>query len=124
MSQIKINSIANVAGTASTDVLNVINGSAKAWVNFLGQGSILMRGSYNVSSITDNGVGNFRINFTNTVGNGDEYCITTGVDSMSLTGAPVCVVRDGTVSNTGFSIATGNIGSTTDPVYVYCCVHR
>jgi hypothetical protein len=37
----------------------------RAWVNFNGQGTIAIRGSGNISSIGDNGTGNFTINFTN-----------------------------------------------------------
>ena len=35
----------------------------KAWVNFNGTGTVAIRASYNVSSITDNGVGDYTINF-------------------------------------------------------------
>ena len=38
--------------------------SARAWVNFNGKGTIAIRGSGNVSSLTDNGVGNYKVNFT------------------------------------------------------------
>ena len=37
---------------------------AKAWVNFNGTGTVAIRASYNVSSITDNGVGDYTVNFT------------------------------------------------------------
>lgn len=37
----------------------------RAWVNFNGQGTVAIRGSGNVSSITDDGVGKYTINFTN-----------------------------------------------------------
>jgi hypothetical protein len=36
---------------------------AKAWVNFNGTGSVAIRASYNVSSITDNGTGDYTVNF-------------------------------------------------------------
>ena len=36
----------------------------RAWVNFNGTGTVTIRASYNVSSITDNGAGNYTINFT------------------------------------------------------------
>lgn len=36
----------------------------RAWVNFNGVGTVSIRGSGNVSSITDSGVGNYRVNFT------------------------------------------------------------
>jgi hypothetical protein len=35
----------------------------RAWVNFNGAGTVAIRASYNVSSITDNGQGDFTINF-------------------------------------------------------------
>jgi len=37
---------------------------SRAWVNFSGTGTPAIRGSGNVSSITDNGTGNYTINFT------------------------------------------------------------
>jgi hypothetical protein len=36
----------------------------KAWVNFDGTGTVAIRASYNVSSITDNGTGDYTVNFT------------------------------------------------------------
>ena len=36
----------------------------RAWVNFNGTGTVAIRGSFNVSSITDNGTGNYTVNFT------------------------------------------------------------
>lgn len=52
-------------GTNSTSTTNCIQGSAKAWVNFNGTGTVAIRASYNVSSITDNGTGLYTVNFTN-----------------------------------------------------------
>lgn len=37
---------------------------AKAWVHFNGTGTVAINTSYNVSSITDNGVGDYTVNFT------------------------------------------------------------
>ena len=62
MSTLVAQTISN--GTISTSSANVING-AKAWVNFNGQGTVTIRGSYNVSSITDSGTGVYVVNFTN-----------------------------------------------------------
>jgi len=39
--------------------------AARAWVNFNGTGTVAIRASGNVSSITDNGVGTYTVNFTN-----------------------------------------------------------
>jgi len=38
--------------------------TCKAWVNFDGTSTVSIRASYNVSSITDNGTGDYTVNFT------------------------------------------------------------
>jgi hypothetical protein len=57
MSTIKVNAIQNSSGVEVY--------TAKAWVNFNGVGTVAIRASGNVSSITDNGVGDYTVNFTN-----------------------------------------------------------
>lgn len=37
----------------------------RAWVNFQGTGTVTIRSSFNVSSVTDDGTGLYTINFTN-----------------------------------------------------------
>jgi hypothetical protein len=37
---------------------------ARAWVNFNGTGTVAIRASGNVTSITDNGTGDYTVNFT------------------------------------------------------------
>jgi len=50
----------------STAMDNAIYGSAKAWVTFNGStGSPSINSSYNVSSVTSNGTGDYTITFTN-----------------------------------------------------------
>tara|TARA_R110000803_G_scaffold154611_1_gene219386 strand:- start:1046 stop:1414 length:369 start_codon:yes stop_codon:yes gene_type:complete len=62
MSTIKADNIATLAGV-STSMANAVNGSAKAWVNFNGTGTVAIRAAYNVSSITDITTGTYIINF-------------------------------------------------------------
>jgi hypothetical protein len=64
MSTLKLETIATQDGTESTEVTNVVNGSAKAWVNFNGTGTVAIRRGFNVSSITDHAVGQYTVNFT------------------------------------------------------------
>lgn len=58
--------------------------SARAWVNFNGSGVVSIRASGNVSSITDNGVGTYTINFTTAMQDAN-YSVTTGVIHDSST---------------------------------------
>ena len=64
-SELRVTTIANNAGTESVDTTYVINGSAKAWINFNGTGTIAARDSMNVSSLTDDGTGAYSANLTN-----------------------------------------------------------
>jgi hypothetical protein len=44
---------------------------ARAWVNFNGTGTVAIRASGNVSSITDNGTGDYTVNFTTAMADAD-----------------------------------------------------
>jgi hypothetical protein len=62
----------NTFDTPSVASLSTASGSApsysaRAWVNFNGTGTIAIRGSGNVSSLTDNGTGNYTVNFTTAI---------------------------------------------------------
>mgnify|MGYP007071571988 CR=1 FL=1 len=50
----------------------------RAWVNFNGTGTIATRGSGNVSSLTDNGVGNYTVNFSNSMPDANYATLTAG----------------------------------------------
>jgi hypothetical protein len=69
--QVSGNPISGTTGTFSGDLsFNSGYGSAavaygcRAWVNFNGTGTVAIRASGNVSSITDNGTGDYTVNFT------------------------------------------------------------
>ena len=63
------------------------SGLAKAWVNFNGTGAVAIRASFNVSSITDNGVGNYNVNFTTAlVTSGFAMCGTAASDGIANNG--------------------------------------
>ena len=56
MSTLRVTTLATQAGVEVY--------TAKAWVNFNGTGTVAIRASGNVSSITDNGTGDYTVNFT------------------------------------------------------------
>ena len=58
-------SVSNITdGTDTVGTSYVLNGSAKAWVNFNGTGTIAVRDSLNVSSLTDTATGEYEVNLT------------------------------------------------------------
>jgi len=119
MSQVRANSITNAAGTGAPDFPNGLTSSTlpaanltgdvaaaritgalnatgsapiyacRAWVNFNGSGTVSIRASGNVSSITDNGTGDYTVNFTTAMPD-TNYCFTgaatylTGTSSTSM----------------------------------------
>ena len=76
--QILINSTADgvAIGTAGINQARI----AKAWVNFDGSGTVAIRGSYNVSSITDTNTGNYRVNFSTAMAD-TNYCALVTTDA-------------------------------------------
>jgi hypothetical protein len=60
MSTLRVDTVQDRVGTGQPD----IDGVAKAWVNFNGTGTVAIRASFNVTSITDNATGDYTVNFT------------------------------------------------------------
>lgn len=61
--------------------------ACRAWVNFNGTGTVAIRGSGNVTSITDNGVGDYTVNFTTAMPDAN-YCFEfSGIQNSSAFGA-------------------------------------
>jgi hypothetical protein len=66
-------------GTLSIPTTYVTNGSAKAWVNFDGTGTIAARDSLNVSSLTDIGTGRYDVNLTSVFASTGYVCVGSAV---------------------------------------------
>ena len=58
--------------------------SARAWVNFNGTGTVAIRESGNVSSITDNGTGNYDVNFTTAMPDVNYCVVVTGAENVPM----------------------------------------
>ena len=82
MSTLKVNTIQNTSGGSSSTPEQIEQGRAKAWVNFNGTGTIAIRDSFNVSSITDNGTGDTTITLTNAMSN-TNYAVTGAAGQSS-----------------------------------------
>jgi hypothetical protein len=71
-----ISTLNNDTGVLATQ--NGMTGIAKAWVNFNGTGTVAIRDSFNVSSITDNGTGDYTVNFTTAMPNANYSTVVSG----------------------------------------------
>lgn len=74
MSTLRVNTLQTQAGVEVY--------TAKAWVNFNGTGTVAIRASGNVSSITDNGTGDYTVNFTNAMVDAN-YCLVAATGANS-----------------------------------------
>ena len=75
MSTIKANTLLHSDGTTTTQpsIPALDKRMATAWVNFNGTGTVAIRDSYGVSSITDLGPGEYQVIFTTAMANAN-YC--------------------------------------------------
>jgi hypothetical protein len=91
--------------------------ACRAWVNFNGTGTVAIRASGNVSSITDNGVGIYTVNFTTAMPDAN-YTAVFGTLSGDTSGtqAQTCVYGSTASgaslrSTTQLQISTGSTSS-------------
>lgn len=121
----------NSAGTLATaeSTLAQFNASgtapvyaARAWVNFNGTGTVAIRASGNVSSITDNGVGDYTVNFATAMSDAN-YNASAGGSVSS--GAVARFFGFFPVSATTTKITYQNLaGNSEDPLVVAITIFR
>jgi hypothetical protein len=96
----------------------VVKGSAKAWVRFVGStGSIY--GSFNVSSITRNGTGDYSINFTTAMPNGNYATVGNAGDTGGSASATPTYIRPCNPTTTFTRIGVGYASGGTQALYDY-----
>jgi hypothetical protein len=66
---LRVDTLTDASSNNSTAMSTINQGTAKAWVNFNGTGTIAIRDSFNTASLTDGGTGNYDVNWTNNFGN-------------------------------------------------------
>ena len=86
MSTLKVATIQDTSGNNSSTPAQVAEGRAKAWINFNGTGTVAIRDSFNVSSLTDNGTGKYTIAFTSAMANTNYCCITNSAQDDAVNG--------------------------------------
>jgi hypothetical protein len=122
------------AGTNTTQIATtafvtaaIPTNNVKAWVNFNGTGTVAIRGSMNVSSITDNGTGDYTVNMTNALADINYTAVASGsLDgssaawtigfSFSMSTLPFVQAPTTTTARFTFS-STTNAANRLDPQY-------
>jgi len=105
MSTLNVSNITD--GTTTVGTSYVVNGAAKAWLNF-NQATPVVEDSFNISSVTDNTLGQFSPQFTNNMNNND-YSITATASRAGAGNARTNFTYD--------NIATGSFKGFTYEIY-------
>jgi len=78
-SNITVDTLTKGSTTLNTDEIVDTNSNqiCKAWVSFVGTGTVSIRDSYNVTSITDRGTGKYTVNLTTAMSNANYAVVAT-----------------------------------------------
>ena len=120
---VRVTTLADSAGSNTSTPAEIASGRAKAWVNFNGTSTVAIRASYNVSSITDNGTGDYTVNFTTAMSDAN-YATTTNSWSTSSTGYLI-YGKDGVLPTTSaVRLSTSSTGAFGDSEIVNVAIFR
>jgi hypothetical protein len=111
-SNITVDTLTKGSTTLNTDEIVDTNSSqvCKAWVNFNGSGTVAIRDSFNVSSITDLSVGHYNANFTSNLSDVN-YSVSGSASSPSTRYGNFLAPANGTKS-------VSSVGMRTEPSHI------
>ena len=118
MSTLRVTNVQDTAGANSLTTAQIYNGASKAWVNFNGTGVVAIRANFNVSSITDNGTGDYTVNFTTALADAN-YAIGQAAEDpinsegYAFAGLPNAGLR--TTTQCRFKVTRLNVGPADSP---------
>jgi hypothetical protein len=126
MSTARFNTLQNAAGSKSVPVDTVVDGSAKAWVNFNGTGTVAIRAAFNVSSITDNGSGDYTVNFTTSLVDVNYAAVVMagGSGTAALGNATIGWAAVNTVNSVRIGVSDNNTDANFDASNISVAIFR
>jgi hypothetical protein len=86
------------------------SGLCKAWVNWNGTGTVAIRASYNVSSITDNATGDYTVNFTTAMVDAN-YAFTISGYQNTTGGGSIVFATGQTYTTSAVRVKTLTLGT-------------
>ena len=96
--------------------------ACRAWVNFNGDDNSI-RGSGNVSSITDHGAGSYSVNFTTAMSDVN-YSSVAACAEADVVNRRAVNVQNQSTSVTKLNVTNSNTGSAVDEPHVYLAIFR
>ena len=105
------NGVANTPPTVQDSAGTQIGTFCRAWVNFNGTGTVAIRASFNVSSITDNGIGDYTVNLTTAMPDANYAVKSSGANTLPLS------------ASQGFNNGTASAPTSASAARVVCIVN-
>ena len=96
--------------------------AARAWVNWNGTGTVAIRGSGGISSITDNGTGNYSLNFSSAMPDAN-YAVVATVSESGVGGAARAIGGDGYTTSAAL-VLTYSTSTLTDYQFIQAAIFR
>jgi hypothetical protein len=127
MSTLRVNAIIDATG-GNTATINTYTPPApvRAWVNFNGTGTVAIRASFNVTSITDNGTGDYTVNFSTAMPDSNYVINTSAIGGAQAGGVQLVISgcnpgsQNGTTKTTSaLQIKTGFVSSSLAQAVAY-----
>jgi len=122
LSSIRANTISAANGTDPVTLTK--QAAAKAWIVQDTGGTNVTRGSLNISSFTDDGTGDHKLNYSNSFSGSDNYSVT-GSTSTTTGGNPGVIQSNvsSTVSLLDFEVKRSTDGAKSDSNIVGIHIH-
>lgn len=97
--------------------------ACRAWVNFNGTGTVAIRASGNVSSITDNGTGNYTVNFATAMPDADYAVVVTTKEDVGVA-SPAPFITSQAAGSVTIDIRRSTTSVAFDPSIVCVAIFR
>jgi len=118
---LKAGIITDTSNNNSSTTAQIAKGRVKCWCNFQGGGTVAIRDSFNVDALTDNGTGDYTLEFTNDMVNNDFVLAgTAGYNSEYIAAHLTGGGSEVDYATDGFRFSTRHVynNSPSDPNYV------
>ena len=113
--------VTNIKATGET-ASRAVSGVASAWVNFNGTGAIAARDSVNVASLTDNGTGDYTVNYSNSF-SAAEYVAQPTRPRSNLDGGATIITGGFAAGTTQMQCYTLSSRALEDQAYNFLTAH-
>jgi hypothetical protein len=110
----------SVTGEGNSTTTNLQQGLAKAWMDLNGSGTIALRDSNNIASVTDNTTGDYTASYTSAMSNANY----SALNSCGVSSVITASVRQHTIAAGSYRLEMNETGgAAADSTYVHLGIH-